>query len=148
MGNYEIVQTHTHTHTSMQIHTHTSATCWGEIAQRQTHNNCLSQGVMAGGEKPGVQAKDCNSWATKSQGQSPLQELCSSLAGENEIEEEQTLSYCYEIPNPAHASSRLGKMVLPSGTVLPSPEGRLPLWMEHRKAASLVWRMVLNNLKE
>ena len=138
---WEIMCTHTHTHTH--------AMCWGEIGQRQKHNNCLSQVGMAGGEKD----QECEPRAAIPAPPSPCgSHSCrshpSTFAGENEIEEQQTLSYCYEIPNPAHASSRLGKIMLPSSTVFPSPEGGLRLWMEHRKAASLVRRMALNNLKQ
>lgn len=135
-------------HGKLGTQTHTRAMCWGETGQRQKPNNCLSQVGMAGGEKD----QACEPRAAIPAPPSPGGSHCcrsrpSIFAGENEIEEEQTLSYCYEIPNPEHASSTW-KIVLPSSTVLPSPESGLHLWMEHRKAASLVWRMVLNNLKQ
>lgn len=67
--------------------------CWGEIGQRQTPNNCLSQVGMAGGEKD----QECEPRAAIPAPPSPGGSHCcrsrpSIFAGENEIEEEQTLS--------------------------------------------------------
>lgn len=135
VGNYEIVCV---------------CMCWGEIGQRPKHNDCLSQVGTAGGEK----GQGCRPRAAVPVPPGPSAAvhvaggILPHLQVKMKLKKSKFLLTAMKAQTPSilPPSGRPGKIVLPSNTVFPGPEGGLHLWVEHRKAASLVLRMIFTTI--